>query len=94
MPKSIRAIIAAGAIIAAAVATLGAADAGYDAYGYGPYSPCPPYLLYPPFPYGIAEYGAPTYYYGGFYGPRVVLAPRPYRTRYGYVVRYRNIPRY
>jgi hypothetical protein len=50
--------------------------------------------MYLPFPYAIADYGAPTYYYGGFYGPRVVFAPGLHRTRYGYIVRYRNIPRY
>jgi len=95
MPKSIRAVIAVGGIVGAIMATFGPAHAGYYYdYGYAPYDPYPPYFLYPPFPYGIAEYGAPTYHYAGFYGPRVVFAPQMYRTHYGFVVRYRNVPRY
>jgi hypothetical protein len=95
MSKSIRAksmavVVAFGGMIAATLATPGPAAAGYV-----PYYPYPAgYFMYLPFPYAIADYGAPTYYYGESYGPRVVLAPRLYRTRYGYVVRYRNVPRY
>jgi hypothetical protein len=38
--------------------------------------------------------GLPTYYYGGFYTSRVVLAPCLYRTPYGYFVQYRTVRRY
>lgn len=77
-------------MITAALATSGPADAGY--VGYGVYYGCPAYFVYPP-PYIVTDYGASTYYYGGFYGPRVAFAPRLHRTRYGYVVRYQNVPR-
>jgi hypothetical protein len=90
MSRSMAAAAAAGVIIAAILATPGPAAAHYV-----PYYPYPAgYFMYLPFPYAIADYGAPTYYYGGFYGPRVVFAPGLHRTRYGYIVRYRNIPRY
>jgi hypothetical protein len=88
--KSLAATATVGAIVVATLATFGPADARYI-----PYYPYPAgYFMYLPFPFAIADYAAPTYYYGGFYGPRVVFAPGLHRMRYGYIVHYRNIPRY
>jgi hypothetical protein len=80
--RSIAVIGAACGIAATTITTLKQAEAHY-AYG------CQPRSGYP------ASYnGFPTYYYGGFYTPRVVLAPCVYRIPYGYFVGYRNVRRY
>jgi hypothetical protein len=82
MRSSIAAIVAAGVIAAAAVATPKPAEARY-ANGCGTHYGYPGYY-----------YGFPTYYYGGFYTSRFVFAPCVHLTPYGAFVQYRTVPRY
>jgi hypothetical protein len=85
MLRSIATIVAVGGIAATTIATLKPAEAG-NAAG------CKPHYGYPD-----SYYGFQTYYYGGFYTPRVVFAPCVYGSYdlpYGYFVRYRNVRRY
>jgi len=81
-------IALAGATVAtaASLASTKLAEAGCV---NGPYYGYPAFYEY----YGIA---LPTFYYQGFYGPRVVFAPCIYRSRHapnGYWVRYQNVRR-
>jgi hypothetical protein len=77
MLRSVGAIVAAVGVIAT-LATLKPAE-GRDASGCGQQ-----------YGYPANYYDLPTYYYGGFYSPRVVLAP----CVYGSFVRYRTVRRY
>lgn len=77
MLRSVGAIVAAIGVVAT-LATLKPAE-GRDASGCRQQYGCP-----------ANYYDLPTYYYGGFYSLRVVLAP----CVYGSFVRYRTVRRY